>query len=63
MNFKAFIIISLLTLTTPAFARDNIQITGSSTVFPFTSLTAQNFSESYNASAPVLEGKGSRAGV
>lgn len=63
MNFKSFIAICVIALTTPAFARDNIQITGSSTVYPFVALSAQNFSDIYSAPSPVIESIGTGAGV
>jgi phosphate transport system substrate-binding protein len=46
-----------------AVARDNVTVTGSSTVFPFTSLAAENYATSYNAASPVVESIGTGAGV
>lgn len=63
MNFKSLSIIPLVILTSPAFARDNIQITGSGTVFPFTALAAQTFADSYDVPAPIVESVGTGAGV
>lgn len=46
----------------PAFARDNIQVTGSSTVLPYATIVAEAFSENFDFATPVVEGGGSGAG-
>jgi len=48
--------------TTAAYARDNIQITGSSTVLPYAIIVAETFGENFNFPTPVVEGGGSGAG-
>lgn len=50
-------------LSTTAFARDIITITGSSTVYPFTSLVSENYTSTQNALAPIVESIGTGAGV
>lgn len=50
-------------LSTAAFARDIITITGSSTVYPFTSLVSENYTSTQNALAPIVESIGTGAGV
>jgi phosphate transport system substrate-binding protein len=46
----------------PAFARDQIQITGSSTVLPYATIVAEAFGENFDFPTPVVEGGGSGAG-
>ena len=47
-----------------AFARDQIQISGSSTVFPYAKIVAETFSEVYpKYRIPVIESGGSGAGI
>jgi phosphate transport system substrate-binding protein len=45
-----------------AYARDNIQITGSSTVLPYATIVAEAFGENFDFPTPVVEGGGSGAG-
>ena len=56
---------ALLTVTlaaSPAAARDNIQIAGSSTVLPYATIVAELFGENFDHPTPVVEGGGSGAG-
>jgi phosphate transport system substrate-binding protein len=46
-----------------AFARDNIQIAGSSTVLPYATIVAEAFGENFNFPTPVVESGGSSAGL
>ena len=46
----------------PAQARDQIQITGSSTVLPYSTIVAEAFGENFDFPTPVVEGGGSGAG-
>lgn len=48
--------------TSFALARDNIQVTGSSTVLPYAIIVAESFGENFGFSTPVIEGGGSGAG-
>jgi phosphate transport system substrate-binding protein len=48
--------------TTGAFARDNVQVTGSSTVLPYATIVAEAFGENFEFPSPVVEGGGSGAG-
>lgn len=52
----------LATSTSFAIARDNIQITGSSTVLPYATIVAEAFGENFEFPTPVVEGGGSGAG-
>lgn len=56
--------ISLLALSIafPAFARDNVQVTGSSTILPYATIVAESFGENFDFETPVVEGGGSGAG-
>ncbi|WP_374430198.1 PstS family phosphate ABC transporter substrate-binding protein [Tabrizicola sp.] len=46
----------------PAAARDQIQVTGSSTVLPYATIVAEAFGENFDFPTPVVEGGGSGAG-
>ena len=48
--------------TVVASARDQIQITGSSTVLPYATIVAEAFGENFDFPTPVVEGGGSGAG-
>lgn len=52
----------LAATTSFALARDNIQVTGSSTVLPYATIVAESFGENFDFPAPVVEGGGSGAG-
>lgn len=61
---KKLILTSVLSLIAiPAFARDNIQIAGSSTVLPYASIVAETFGENFDFTTPVVESGGSSAGL
>ena len=47
----------------PADARDQIRIVGSSTVFPFSTVVAENFGKSTGMKTPVVESTGSGGGL
>jgi len=53
--------ISALSVTAAA-ARDQVQITGSSTVLPYSTIVAEAFGENFDFPTPVVEGGGSGAG-
>jgi phosphate transport system substrate-binding protein len=48
---------------TPAFARDQIRIVGSSTVYPFATVVAENFAKSTGMKTPIVESTGTGGGV
>lgn len=61
---KILLTAAILALTTTvAFARDNIQIAGSSTVLPFAVIAAESFGENSEFITPVVEGGGTGAGI
>jgi phosphate transport system substrate-binding protein len=47
---------------TAGFARDNVQVAGSSTVLPYATIVAEAFGENFDFPTPVVEGGGSGAG-
>jgi len=49
--------------TTPALARDQIQIVGSSTVYPFATIVAERFGNKGNFKTPVIESTGTGGGM
>jgi phosphate transport system substrate-binding protein len=53
---------ALIIAASSAFARDNIQVTGSSTVLPYATIVAEAFGENFDFPSPVVEGGGSGAG-
>lgn len=60
---KSYIFIALLTMTTSAYAQDNIHVTGSSTVLPFATIAAESFAENSGFPTPIVEGGGTGAGI
>ena len=48
---------------TALFARDNVQVAGSSTVLPYASIVAEAFGDNFDFPAPVVESGGSSAGL
>lgn len=48
--------------TVVASARDQVQVTGSSTVLPYATIVAEAFGENFDFPSPVVEGGGSGAG-
>jgi phosphate transport system substrate-binding protein len=53
---------ALIVVASTSFARDNIQVTGSSTVLPYATIVAEAFGENFDFPTPVVEGGGSGAG-
>ncbi|SEK70809.1 phosphate ABC transporter substrate-binding protein, PhoT family [Roseovarius nanhaiticus] len=45
------------------YARDNVQVAGSSTVLPYASIVAEAFGENFDYPTPVVESGGSSAGL
>ena len=46
-----------------SFARDNVQVAGSSTVLPYAAIVAEVFGENFDFPTPVVESGGSSAGL
>ena len=55
--------VATVALIGTAEARDNIRIVGSSTVFPFTSMVVERFSQSSDFSTPIIESTGTGGGM
>ena len=55
--------IALSALSTASFARDQIQIVGSSTVYPFSTLVAERFGNKGKYKTPVVESTGTGGGM
>jgi phosphate transport system substrate-binding protein len=54
--------LAIAAAATSAQARDQVQITGSSTVLPYATIVAESFGENFDFPSPVVEGGGSGAG-
>ena len=63
LAFAAVAFAAASALTTTAFARDNILVVGSSTVYPFTTAVAEQFGKSNGGKAPVVESTGTGGGI
>jgi len=62
MKLTATTAVIALTATT-SFARDNVQVAGSSTVLPYAAIVAEAFGENFDFPTPVVESGGSSAGL
>jgi phosphate transport system substrate-binding protein len=69
MNTKALLGVSLVALAaisaaSPSYARDRVQIAGSSTVLPYANIVAEQFGKAFpKLKTPVVESGGSSAGL
>lgn len=54
--------LAIAAAATGASARDQVQVTGSSTVLPYATIVAEAFGENFDFPSPVVEGGGSGAG-
>jgi phosphate transport system substrate-binding protein len=55
--------LGMITIADAAFARDQIRIVGSSTVYPFTTAVAEQFGKASGAKTPVVESTGTGGGM
>ena len=55
--------LGVVAMTAQAEARDQIRIVGSSTVFPFATVVAENFGKTTGFKTPVIESTGSGGGL
>jgi phosphate transport system substrate-binding protein len=62
MKHILFAVSALALVATPALARDQIRIVGSSTVYPFTTAVAESFAKSAGMKTPVVESTGTGGG-
>lgn len=58
-----YLLLSTILFASSAYARDNIQVAGSSTVLPFAIAAAESFAENTDFPSPVVEGGGTGAGI
>ena len=56
------LLFSTFALSTQAFARDQIRVVGSSTVFPFTTTVAETFGNTTDFKTPIVESTGTGGG-
>ncbi len=63
MPVPALVVSALIISASPAAARDQIRIVGSSTVFPFATAVAERFGKTTNYRTPVVESTGSGGGL
>jgi len=63
LKLPATAAVVLALAATPAFARDQIKIVGSSTVFPFSTTVAERFGKSTDFKTPIVESTGSGGGL
>jgi len=62
MKLSASAIAIAAVSATASMARDQVQVTGSSTVLPYSTIVAEAFGENFDFPTPVVEGGGSGAG-
>jgi phosphate transport system substrate-binding protein len=64
-RLKCFVVTALVVLasTSPAQARDQIRVVGSSTVFPFATAVAEQFGRAGKFKTPIVESTGSGGGL
>jgi len=60
---SAVAVLMLAAAATPALARDQINIVGSSTVFPFSTTVAERFGKNTDFKTPIVESTGSGGGL
>jgi phosphate transport system substrate-binding protein len=63
MTRLLYAVSALALAATPALARDQIRIVGSSTVYPFTTAVAENFGKTSGMKTPVVESTGTGGGI
>ena len=59
---KALLAVSLFVMSSTLFARDTISIAGSSTVFPFATIVAEQVGKNPIVKTPIVESGGSSVG-
>jgi len=59
----SLLVVGLCAAATPAAARDQIRIVGSSTVFPFATAVAEQFGRAGKFKTPIVESTGSGGGI
>jgi phosphate transport system substrate-binding protein len=59
----ALLLVLAASLASPAVAREQIRVVGSSTVFPFVAVAAEQFGEKTNFRTPIVEENGTGGGI
>lgn len=62
MRFTLHLIVAVIFLNNPTFARDQVKAVGSSTVFPFIASASEEFSRRTSNRAPIIEATGTGGG-
>jgi phosphate transport system substrate-binding protein len=62
-KLQYFLAVALAVIPATAFARDQIRIVGSSTVYPFATVVAEEFGRSTRFKTPIIESTGSGGGL
>lgn len=63
IRMTALSVVALAGLGFAAQARDQVQVSGSSTVLPYAAIVAEAFGENFDFPTPVVEGGGTSAGI
>jgi phosphate transport system substrate-binding protein len=63
LKATAYAVAGLAALTTLASARDQVQVTGSSTVLPYAIIVAESFGDNFSFPSPVVSGGGTGVGI
>ena len=63
MTRLLFAVSALALAASPAFARDQIRVVGSGTVYPFTTTVAEAFGKATGKKTPIVEANGSGPGI
>lgn len=61
--FPVLVVLAVFAAPAPAYARDQIKIVGSSTVYPFATVVAERFGTRGNFKTPVIESTGTGGGM
>ncbi len=63
IRLAALSVAAVTALSAVAQARDQVQVSGSSTVLPYATIVAEAFGENFSFPTPVVEGGGTSAGI
>jgi phosphate transport system substrate-binding protein len=63
VRVAAFAVAGFAAVTSVASARDQLQVTGSSTVLPYAIIVAESFGENFSFPSPVVSGGGTGVGI
>ena len=63
IGLAAIVVAATSAISTAAVARDQIRIVGSSTVYPFTTMVAEQFGKAHGGKTPIVESTGTGGGL